>query len=140
MNDLSRSSQPVAPAAASRNDAPAVLDEQALAMLAQLDPSGSSQLFVRVMSTYRKSLARLVGQLVAARGPLDADAMRLAAHTLKSSSGSVGALSLAQLCGVVEAALREGRLEALPATLDALLAEAERVEIAVLHLLQPVQS
>ena len=114
---------------------PLVLDAQALAVLAQLDPTGTGQLFVRVMRTYRKSLARLIGQLVTAREPFDPDSMRLAAHTLKSSSGSVGALGLAQLCGSAEAALREGRFESLPNTLDALLAEAERVELAVHQLL-----
>lgn len=132
------SSRPLAvPTVAAHNSPPVVLDAQALALLEQLDPSGSSQLFVRVMNTYRKSLARLVGQLVAARQPFDPDAMRLAAHTLKSSSGSVGAQDLARLCGLAEAALREGRFEALPTLLDDLLAEAERVEIAVTQLLQP---
>ena len=123
------------PAAAAAALAPLVLDAQALALLAQLDPTGASQLFVRVMSTYRKSLARLIRQLVTAREPFDPDSMRMAVHTLKSSSGSVGALALAQLCGSAEAALREGRFESLPETLDALLAEAERVDLAVHQLL-----
>ena len=119
-------------------DAPsdtALLDPQALAVLSQLDPSGSGQLFLRVMSTYRKSLARLVGQMQAAREPFDPDALRLAVHTLKLSSGSVGALALARLCGLAEAELREGRFDALPPLLDALLTESARVESAVSHLL-----
>ena len=123
------------PGAAAVAVAPLLLDAQALAVLAQLDPSGTGQLFVRVMSTYRKSLARLIAQMVTARAPFDPDSMRLAAHTLKSSSGSVGALGLAQLCGSVEAALREGRFESLPTALDALLVEAKRVELAVFQLL-----
>lgn len=116
---------------------PVVLDAQALARLNKLDPSGSGQLFVRVMSTYRKSLARLSGELAAARQPFDPDSMRMAAHTLKSSSASVGALGLAQLCGSAETALREGRFESLPAILDALLAQARQVELAVHQLLLP---
>ena len=117
------------------DDAPVALDPQALAVLSQLDPSGSGQLFLRVMTTYRKSLDRLVGQITTARDPFDPDALRLAAHTLKSSSGSVGALALAQLCGSAEAALREGRFDALPHLLDAVLAEAGRVDSAVQKLL-----
>lgn len=117
------------------DDAPVALDPQALAVLSQLDPSGSGQLFLRVMTTYRKSLDRLVGQMAGAREPFDADSLRLAAHTLKSSSGSVGALALAQLCGSTEAALREGRFDELPHLLDAVLAEARRVDSAVLKLL-----
>ena len=115
----------------------ALLDPQALAVLSQLDPSGSGQLFLRVMSTYRKSLGRLVGQMQAAREPFDPDALRMAVHTLKSSSGSVGALGLARLCGLAEAALREGRFDTLPPVLDALLCESARVESAVSHLLPP---
>ena len=117
------------------DEAPVALDPQALAVLSQLDPSGSGQLFLRVMSTYRKSLDRLVGQMAVAREPFDPDSLRLAAHTLKSSSGSVGALALAQLCGSAEAALREGRFDELPHLLDAVLAEARRVDSAVLKLL-----
>ena len=114
---------------------PWVLDPQALSALRQFDPTGSSQLFLRVMSTYHKSLERLVGQMMAARQPFDPDALRIAAHTLKSSSGSVGALALAQLCGSAEAALRDGCFDAMPLLLDDLLAEASRVKSAVLQLL-----
>ena len=117
------------------DETPVALDPQALAVLSQLDPSGSGQLFLRVMTTYRKSLDRLVGQMAVAREPFDPDSLRLATHTLKSSSGSVGALALAQLCGSAEAALREGRFDELPHLLDAVLAEARRVDSAVLKLL-----
>lgn len=135
MTDPMINALPELPATTAGAATPLVLDAQALALLARLDPSGTGQLFVRVMSTYHKSLARLIGQVVTARDPFDPDSMRLAAHTLKSSSGSVGALGLAQLCGSAESALREGRFESLPNTLDALLAEAERVELAVHQLL-----
>ena len=133
--------QPVPPAEAAppASQAMSVLDAQALARLTELDPGGASQLFVRVMSTYRKSLARLVAQMALARAPFDADALRLATHTLKSSSASIGALSLAQLCGSAEAALHDGRLDELPGLLDALLTEAARVDEAVKHLLLPTQ-
>lgn len=117
-------------------DAEPVLDSQSLARLVELDPQGTNLLFVRVMGTYRKSLARLTAQLAAAREPFDAHTLRLAAHTLKSSSGSVGALCLAQLCGSAESALREGRFDEVAPIVDALLAEAARVDEAV-HLLMP---
>ena len=123
------------PAAAAGTLGPLVLDAQALALLAQLDPSGSGRLFTRVMSTYRASLARLIGQLITAREPFDPDSMRMAAHTLKSSSGSVGALRLSQLCGSAEAALRDRRFDALPPLLEALVAEAGRADLAVHQLL-----
>lgn len=116
-------------------DRPTLLDAQALANLAQLDPSGANKLMSRVLSTYRSSLARLLGQLALARQQSDAAAMRLVTHTLKSSSASVGALSLSVLCSRAEQALREGRLDSLPSLLDSLQAEAARVDAAVFQLL-----
>ena len=112
-----------------------VLDAQALANLAQLDPTGASKLLSRVLTAYRGSLARLLPQLTAARMPLDLCTLKLVTHTLKSSSASVGALDLAALCSAAELALREDRLDGLPRTLDDLLAEAARVDAAVLQLL-----
>ena len=112
-----------------------VLDAQALANLAQLDPTGASKLLSRVLTAYRGSLARLLPQLTAARLPLDLGTLKLVTHTLKSSSASIGALDLSSLCSAAELALREGRLDGLPGILDDLLAEAARVDAAVLQLL-----
>lgn len=113
----------------------AVLDPQALATLRELDPTGNSRLMQRVMTTYRASLARLLGQLTLARDRNDTASLRLVTHTLKSSSASVGALKLSTLCAAAEQAVREGRLDGLPPLLDQLEAEAVRVDAAVLQLL-----
>lgn len=111
------------------------LDAQALANLRQLDPSGANRLLPRVLTTYRASLARLMSQMSDARGQSDVAKQRLAVHTLKSSSASVGALALSALCGDAEKALRDGELDKLPPLLDQLAAEAIRVDAAVLQLL-----
>lgn len=113
----------------------AELDAQALANLAQLDPTGANKLVQRVLTTYRSSMARLLAQLVQARAAADPAMLRLVTHTLKSSSASVGALTLSTLCATAEKSLREGRHDGLPALLDQLVAEAERVDVAVFHLL-----
>ena len=112
-----------------------VLDAQALANLAQLDPTGASKLLPRVLTAYRGSLARLLPQLAVARSPVDAGTLKLVAHTLKSSSASVGALDLSALCGAAELALRENRLDDLPCILDELMVEAAGIDAAVLQLL-----
>lgn len=113
----------------------AVLDADALANLAQLDPTGANRLVQRVLSTFRSSMARLLAQLVQARAQVDVPTLRLVTHTLKSSSASVGALDLSSVCGEAEKALREGRLDDVPALLDQLVAESSRVDAAVLQLL-----
>lgn len=121
--------------AASTAPGDVVLDPAALANLAQLDPTGANRLMQRVLTTYRTSMARLLAQLAQARADGDPSAMRLVAHTLKSSSASVGALVLSGLCSDAERALREGRLDAVPALLDHMVAESAKVDAAVLQLL-----
>ena len=113
----------------------ALLDAASLAALHQLDPSGANLLVPRVMTLYRSSLARLLGQLTLARERDDVAALRLVTHTLKSSSASVGALALSVLCAQAERAVRDGRLQDLPPLLDQLESEAVRVDAAVLQLL-----
>jgi len=130
--DAARVSPPPVPAPGGGTT---VLDAQALANLSQLDPHGTSRLVQRVLSTYRGSLARLLSQLAQARAQSDLAALRLVTHTLKSSSASVGALSLSGLCSAAEQAVRDGDLDALPALLDRLEAEAVRVDAAVSQLL-----
>jgi HPt (histidine-containing phosphotransfer) domain-containing protein len=120
---------PAAPAdaAAGAGGAGGVLDAMALDRLRALDPGNRSGLLQRVLQTYTHSLERLLVQWHAARAAGDANAMRGLAHTLKSSSASVGALGLSALCADVEARLRDGQWEGLEAKLDALAAEAARI-------------
>ncbi|HSW07535.1 Hpt domain-containing protein [Aquabacterium sp.] len=112
-------------------DRAAVLDAQALAGLTMLDPTGANRLVQRVLSTYHASLGRLLQQIADGQQRSDHAAVRLAAHTLKSSSASIGALDLSRLCGSAEQAIRDGQLEAVPPIIQGLQAEARRVALAV---------
>lgn len=114
-----------------RNAAAAVLDAEALARLAELDPTGAAGLVDRVLLTYRVSLQRLLGQLQQARIAADLQSQRHVAHTLKSSSASVGALALAALCAEVERILRDGPVDGLEPHLDAMHREGARVLAAL---------
>ncbi len=111
------------------------LDPQVLAQLQALDPEGAHRLMPRVFETFSSSLAKLLSQLAHARVQSDAAALRLATHTLKSSSASVGALLLSSLSAEAENVLRAGDLDHLPRVLDRLVVEAARVDSAVLQLL-----
>jgi HPt (histidine-containing phosphotransfer) domain-containing protein len=115
--------------------AAAAIDAATLEGLSQLDPGGSNRLIERVLTTYRSSLARLMGQIDEARQGSDLASVRLSAHTLKSSSASVGALQLSSLCAAAELAARDGRSGDLQPLLDQLAAEAARVDVAVRQLL-----
>ena len=85
---------------------PPGLDPEALARLSELDPKGENQLLERVLRAFQTSAARLMPQLEAARLSHDRATVRLVAHTLKSSSASIGALGLSQVCAQIEALIR----------------------------------
>lgn len=128
----SSESSPALPA--SGLPAPGVLDAEALARLVALDPSGTAGLVRRVLGTYHQSLARLLEQLQVARSEFDLQGQRHVAHTLKSSSASVGALALSALCAEAEGRLRDGATagsESLDTLLDALTAEGRRLIAAL---------
>jgi HPt (histidine-containing phosphotransfer) domain-containing protein len=98
------------------------LNAEALARLTELDPKGESRLLARVLGAFQSSAARLMPQLEAAYGAHDHATIRLVAHTLKSSSASIGALKLSQVCAEVEMRVRTEAAEPLLAhTLDPLL-------------------
>jgi HPt (histidine-containing phosphotransfer) domain-containing protein len=123
-------------AAADATDPHAVLDAGALARLSELDPTGNGTLVQRVLTTYAASLERTRQELLLARSPLQPDTLRHLAHTLKSSSASVGALALSALCAQVEQHVREAQSGDIGALLDAVLAEMQRVAGAVQAMLR----
>jgi HPt (histidine-containing phosphotransfer) domain-containing protein len=86
---------------------PAVLDEVALSRLRALDPEGRHGVLARVLATYEASLVRQLEHLRAAL-PAPTPAVAILAHTLKSSSASVGAVALARACETLEARVRQG--------------------------------
>ena len=122
-------------AAAARSGASAVLDPEALQRLRELDPTGASKLLTRVVNAFTGSTGRLLSQLQAARAGPDLTAVRHVAHTLKSSSSSVGAVKLSLLCAEMEALAREGRSDGLEDAIAALCLEVPVVLDALKSLL-----
>jgi HPt (histidine-containing phosphotransfer) domain-containing protein len=95
------------------------LDMHTLAQLNELDPQGSSRLIERVLRAFQASAARMWPQVEAAQAGGDLPAIRLVAHTLKSSSASIGALELSKHCAQVEASIRTGALANLDTEIHA---------------------
>ena len=117
-----------------------VLDAACMAELRALDPDGKAQLVKRVLATYQASLAKLVAQLQLARGEGAWDQVSRVAHTLKSSSASIGALALSARCADIERLLRSGDSAGAAALLEGFHAEVARVEVAVGHALQQLET
>ena len=111
-----------------------MLDADALQRLRELDPSGKSRLLERVLRAFESSAGRLMLQFSDARKHGDMAAIRHVVHTLKSSSASIGALSLARICAEIEASIRAGSLSDLPPQLDAM----DRELAAVLQAVTPM--
>jgi HPt (histidine-containing phosphotransfer) domain-containing protein len=105
----------------------AVLDAQALERLRELDPKGENHLIERVLQAFEASVARLGPQLEASRRGGDLAGIRHVAHTLKSSSASIGAMTLSQHCAAVETMIRQESTDELDLPLDALSAELDAV-------------
>ena len=117
-----------------------VLDAACMAELRALDPDGKAQLVKRVLATYQTSLAKLVDQLRIARVDGAWDQVSRVAHTLKSSSASIGALALSALCADIERFLRAGdSVSAIP-LIDQFHAEVQRVDAAVGQTLQHLEA
>lgn len=114
-----------------------VLDAQALARLGELDPAGQAGLVQRVLRTFAASLDKLALQLGQARAAGDSDAIRHVAHTLRSSSASVGAVELARICAEIERRVRDGRTDGLAGLLDDMVDEIHRIARALAHLPAP---
>jgi hypothetical protein len=116
---------------------PVTLDATALARLRELDPDGRHGVVVRVLEAFETSLGRLLGQLREEPDAGDAAVVAGIAHTLKSSSASVGALALSARCAEIERRLREGADGDLQADVQRLLAEGEAALRAVGSMLRP---
>ncbi len=112
-----------------------VLDAAAIDRLRELDPRGDNQLIARVVAAFETSVGRLLPQLQDAHRGGDLPGVRHVAHTLKSSSASVGALKLSHLCAETETMIRLERVESLDSAVDGICRESEIVLQALKQLL-----
>ncbi|WP_345793287.1 response regulator [Thauera sp. JM12B12] len=96
-----------APAAPAQTTA---IDLRFLDQFRELDPDGGLALASRVMKVYLESSNEVARQIEAALDSGDAEGLRRAAHSLKSSSANVGAMSLAGLLKELEGLGKDGRL------------------------------
>lgn len=113
------------------------LDPQALARLRELDPDGRHGVVARVLAAFETSLIRMLAQMRAESINGQPDVVAGVAHTLKSSSASVGALGLSRTCAEVESRLRGGDVSALQSDIARLIFEGESALTAVGAILRP---
>ena len=128
--------QPAAAPADASATAAHQLDPDALRRLRELDPKGENHLLERVARAFETSLSRLLPQLSEAGQQHDLATVAHVAHTLKSSSASIGALKLSQMCADLESIIRRQTGEDLSSRIRDIPLEAERVQAGLQHVLE----
>lgn len=107
------------------------IDESAIAMLQTLESNGSPGLLARVIETYLKTSPGMIDSLRQAVVSEDSETIERSAHSLKSSSATLGALDLAGLCKELEQIGREGATEQSAEVFTNLENEFDRVRRAL---------
>jgi len=119
--------QPAPYQAAVTGEANTVLDRSMLDRIRALSRPGGPNLLFKVLGLYASSSVSLTDALTTAAINQDAEAMRQAAHALKSASANVGANAFAEVCKELEIAASNGSLEEACLLLDVLRDEHKRV-------------
>lgn len=128
-----------APLPAEDTGKPVLLDPVALARLRELDPQGKAKLFERVVQAFNTSTTRMLPQLIAAGQAGDLNGVRHVAHTLKSSSASLGATLLSKLCADLEHQMRAGIELDVDLQIDRIAAEIGVVIKALKAMTEPAE-
>ena len=106
------------------------LDSESLETLIDL-MDGDEEILLDLIETSLESNADLLTALIESVESQDANGVREAAHSLKSSNGQVGATAFAELCLAMEMMGKEGDITEAPALLEKVKVEADKVEKAL---------
>ncbi len=120
---------------------PAVLetiDHAALDAIRALQRPGQPDPLELIVGLYLESASTLIEQLQCALTDGSAEALRLAAHTLKSSSANLGGQRFAALCREFEELGRDGQLQEAKAQFNQFEREFARFVAALEEAMQPV--
>ena len=113
--------------AAAEETETSVVDEQALEQIRSLQP-GLLEKVIHLFSTNTPALIAAIADAVAQSDP---EALKKAAHTLKSSSANVGAITMAELCKTLEMMGRDKTIEHADELADKVSTEYSRVLAAL---------
>jgi HPt (histidine-containing phosphotransfer) domain-containing protein len=113
------------------SDGQPVIDAGVLAGLKELGGPEDPGLYLEVIEIFIQDAMAQMENLRNALASGDLKALERIAHTLKSSSASVGALSFSALCLQLEKAGRASQLEVATPLVETALAEFVRVRTAL---------
>ncbi len=105
----------------------APVDWSRLDELLEMETAGMPGLTARLVCTFVQNSQRLLGELQAAMDAGDADGVRRAAHSIKSTSANVGGTPLAQVARTLEHAAQKSAWLPEQADVDRIVAEHQRL-------------
>jgi two-component system, sensor histidine kinase len=132
---LARWLAPTSPVEESIRSAAAV-DVNVLKGLGALQQSGEEDLVARIIALYIQDTPRLIAVIERGAETGDTNAVAMAAHSLKSSSETVGATEMSRICGVIEQSARGASSAANLIGITELHIEYQRSELALVKYLQ----
>jgi signal transduction histidine kinase/CheY-like chemotaxis protein/HPt (histidine-containing phosphotransfer) domain-containing protein len=104
------------------------LDLSVLNGLKELQIDGEPSIIKKIINAYLQNSDPLVETIRMYENTKNTDSLRIAAHTLKSSSANVGAMPLSDMCRRLEARCDEGILENADSLIEAIMKEFESVK------------
>jgi two-component system, sensor histidine kinase and response regulator len=108
----------------------AVVDSEKIAGLQQLARANPS--FMRdITGLFREDALVRIHELRDSASRADAEMIARAAHSLKSSSGNIGAARMYSLCATIESSARQGNLEGVADMVEQLATELDRALLAL---------
>jgi HPt (histidine-containing phosphotransfer) domain-containing protein len=108
------------------------VDMTVLTSLEEAQPEGEPDLIVQLIDLYLEDTPRRLVAMSVMLAETDVPALRRAAHGLKGSSATLGALRIARLCEAVEQKCEDNSPEAVALLWDGLQQEFARVRQAFL--------
>ena len=115
---------------------PDVLDPAVLDNLRQLTAPGEPDVLLEVLQLFLDEAPRRLERLQAAWREANGHEMQRAAHSLKGSSGNIGAGAMMAVCHRIDDLARAGDVAAVAPLLPSLTSEYHRAELEIKHLLQ----
>ena len=94
------------------------IDENALKAIAALQRPGKPDLLTRIVGLFKSESPKTIASMLEGIDSADMEAVRVAAHTLKSSSAYVGAVELSERCKELERAAHDQNFPACMALGD----------------------
>jgi HPt (histidine-containing phosphotransfer) domain-containing protein len=107
------------------------LDQSSLDELKLIEQNGSPGFFAKMISLYFKQAADIISTLRKAMSAGDTKTLQRNAHSFKSISATVGAISLSELCKRLEIIVKNGELSNLRAYIPAIELEYEQARRAL---------